>query len=150
MSVARRSVVKSLFGSVALAAPAMLPGCAIAPAAAAVRRSAPYVPGAESPDHDLIEVCGFVGRLHLDYEARCVLDEDDPDLNALAEIEREGMEWIRRHPALTLDGLSAKAEAMRLHLPKDGQGNFSALYSSPAEAAAWSLADDIARLAGAQ
>ncbi|BCB17899.1 hypothetical protein [Bosea sp. ANAM02] len=41
----RRSLLKSALASAALSAPAMLPGCMLSPAAAAIRKAAPYIPG---------------------------------------------------------------------------------------------------------
>ena len=41
----RRSVLKTTAAAIAATVPAMLPGCMLSPAAAAIRKSAPYVPG---------------------------------------------------------------------------------------------------------
>lgn len=40
----RRSLLKSALASAALSAPAMLPSCMLSPAAAAISKSAPYIP----------------------------------------------------------------------------------------------------------
>ena len=43
----RRNLLKTAVASAVLASPAMLPGCLLSPAAAAIRRAAPYVPQAD-------------------------------------------------------------------------------------------------------
>jgi hypothetical protein len=45
MSVARRHMLKSAVAAIAVAVPAMMPGCAMAPAVASIRKAAPYLPG---------------------------------------------------------------------------------------------------------
>lgn len=50
----RRSLLKTALASATLSAPAMLPGCFLSPAAAAIRKAAPYVPTVD--DAELVEI----------------------------------------------------------------------------------------------
>lgn len=90
-AVSRRKALQSVFSSAAAAAaiPAMLPGCAIAPAAASILKAAPYVPaaGAVSPDTPLLDLAARFHRSHEDtlvtwarYQS---LHEGDPELLVL-------------------------------------------------------------------
>lgn len=111
--------------------------------------SALYDPGHRftGPDADLLTVCGFAARLRRDRDAKRTVNEEDPDLDLFADIESEALEWIAKHPATTPAGLSAKAEAMRTWLPPDAKGGLHPEIASTGDRLAWSLADDLARLA---
>jgi hypothetical protein len=144
---------RTFLATTSVAVAASLPGCSLmSPAAASILKAAPYVPAGPAlvsgPDADLRTVCGFAHRLAEAYEACCAADEDDPTLDDLADIEREAVEWIAKTPATSPAGLVAKAEAMRLRLPRDTAGNLALRYAGPSDMLAWSLADDVARLAG--
>lgn len=50
----RRNLLKSALASAAIAAPAMLPGCFLSPAAASIRKAAPFIPSDQ--EAELIEI----------------------------------------------------------------------------------------------
>jgi hypothetical protein len=145
---------RSFFATAAVAAAATLPGCSLmTPAAASILKAAPYVPAGPGvvtgPDADLRTVCDFAHRVAETYD-HCTADDDDAILDALAKIEGEAAARIAKSPATTLSGLAAKAEVLRLWLPRNRDGELDLRHADRADVLAWSLADDIARLAEAR
>jgi len=132
MTVARRSVVKSLFGSVALAAPAMMPGCAVSPAAEAIVKAAPYVPAADDQaelvrlgrEFDRAEAVWIplwreMRRTHDDWMAvaakRGLTFRDDgiPALNTVsAEVGAEAASDANDHALTELEGIIDQINAI--------------------------------------
>lgn len=123
------------------------PGATGLPAiAAAHAQNIPFQPYEFEPDEALIMVAAFAMRLNADYEALALADEDDPSLDDLGGILNEAIDFITRSSAVTLDGLAAKAEIVKLQLPHR-HGRLSSM-ASREEAIAWSLACDAIALAG--
>lgn len=99
----RRAAIK---GALADAVPPVVSGCAISPAAAAIRKAAPYVPAAvpqpggagNSPDAKLLDLCAQFLRLDQAsteaFDRYCAMPAGSPEAKALGfEIDARYEAW---------------------------------------------------------
>lgn len=88
MTIARRQVLQSAVAYVAVTVPAILPGCALTPATAAILKAAPYVPATDDDD-ELLRLSAHFHQICADQEALwercCTMDASAPEAKALGE-----------------------------------------------------------------
>lgn len=86
MTVARRQFLQSAAASVAVAVPAMPPGCIMSPAAASILKAAPYVPAQD--DAELLRLASrFQAVASEQSTAWAVFCDANPSKEACADVE---------------------------------------------------------------
>lgn len=97
-------------------------------------------------DAKLIEAARAAVKAEEDYAALRCKDDDSPLLSVLDGIQSDQTMLAASMPALTREGLKAKAELLRACLPKNATRADLSPFAEDHERLAWSLAADILAL----